>query len=176
ENVYSAGDCAAIYNKLLKKNVYSPLAPAANRLGRLAGTHIAGKKVDPFPGIVGTAVFKVYDLYCAQTGISEQFAKDMGYNVQTSLITINELAHYYPGAKKMSILLRFDPDSHLLLAAEITAPSSLGAKKIDVFATALTMKMTIDDIQQLDLAYAPPFAPAWDPILVSANVARKKCN
>ncbi|MHA1476190.1 MAG: FAD-dependent oxidoreductase [Promethearchaeota archaeon] len=175
ENVYSAGDCAAIYHRLLKKNVYSPLAPAANRLGRLAGSHIAGKEVDPFLGVIGTAVFKVYDLYCAQTGIPEQFAKDMGYNVQTSLITINELAHYYPGAKKMSVLLRFDPDSHLLLGAEITAPSSLGAKKIDVFATALSMGMTIDDIQQLDLAYAPPFAPAWDPILVAANVARKKC-
>ncbi|QEE17003.1 FAD-dependent oxidoreductase [Promethearchaeum syntrophicum] len=175
ENVYSAGDCATAYNRLLKKEVYSPLAPAANRLGRLAGTHIAGNKADPFLGIVGTAVFKVYDLYCAQTGISDDNAKKMGYNVQTSLITINELAHYYPGAKKMSILLRFDPDTHLLLGAEITAPSSLGAKKIDVFATALSMGMKIEDIQQLDLAYAPPFAPAWDPILVAVNVARKKC-
>jgi len=175
ENVYSAGDCAAVYHKLLKKNGYLPLAPAANKLGRLAGSIIAGKKVDPFAGIVGTSTFKVFDLYCAQTGLSEQEAKDMGYNVEHILITNNELAHYYPGARKMSILLRFDVDSHLLLGAEITAPSSLGAKKIDVLATALSTEMTIDQIQQLDLSYAPPFAPTWDPILIAANVARKKC-
>ncbi len=175
ENVYSAGDCAAIYHKLLKKNVYLPLAPAANKLGRLSGSHIAGKKVDSFTGIVGTSIFKVFDLYCAQTGLSEQDAKDMGFNVQTTLITNNELAHYYPGVKKMSILLRFDAESHLLLGAEITAPSPLGAKKIDVLATVLNAKMTIDEIQQLDLSYAPPFAPTWDPILIAANVARKKC-
>lgn len=175
ENVYSAGDCAAVYHKLLKKNVYVPLAPIANKLGRLSGYHIAGKKVDWFQGIVGTSIFKVFDLYCAQTGLTEQAAKDMGYNVQSLLITNNEIAHYYPGVSTMSILFRFDVDSHLFLGAEITAPTPLGAKKIDVLAAALHAGMTIDDIQNLDLSYAPPFAPTWDPLLVAANVARKKC-
>ncbi|MFX1505874.1 MAG: FAD-dependent oxidoreductase [Promethearchaeota archaeon] len=175
ESVYAAGDCVASYHQLLKKTIYLPLAPAANKQGRIAGSHIAGNKVDPFPGVVGTSIFKVLDLYCAKTGITEEQAKEFGFNVRTMLIENNEIAHYYPGVNKMSILLIFDPKTHLLLGAEITAPSPLGAKKIDVFATVLAAKMRIEDIQKLDLSYAPPFAPVWDPILIAANVARRKC-
>ncbi len=173
--VYAAGDCIASYHQLLKKHVYIPLAPAANKQGRIAGEHIAGKKVDPFPGVVGTSIFKVLDLYCAKTGLDPVQAKKLvSNNVQTTKIENNEIAHYYPSVKKMSILVVFDVETHRLLGAEITAPSPLGAKKIDVFATALAAKMKMEDIQKLDLAYAPPFAPVWDPILIVANVARKK--
>ncbi|UCG01490.1 MAG: FAD-dependent oxidoreductase [Candidatus Heimdallarchaeota archaeon] len=174
-DVYAAGDCASSYHQILKKNVYIPLAPAANKQGRIAGSYIAGKKDSPFPGVVGTAIYKVLDLYCATTGITQKEAKQLGYDAQFINIESMEIAHYYPGAKKMSVSLIFDAESHLLLGAEITAPSTLGAKKIDVFATALAAKMRIDDIQKLDLSYAPPFAPVWDPILIAANVARKKC-
>ena len=114
-------------------------------------------------------------MYCGRTGITEEQAKRIGFKAQTTHIEHYETAHYYHGVKKMSILLIFDSKSHLLLGAEITAPSPLGAKKIDVLATALRAKMRIDDIQKLDLSYAPPFAPVWDPILIAANVARKKC-
>ncbi|MHA1796522.1 MAG: FAD-dependent oxidoreductase [Promethearchaeota archaeon] len=174
--VYAAGDCATSFHTLLNSNVYLPLAPIANKQGRLAGEHIAGKNPDPFPGIVGTSIFKVFDLYCARTGLSEIQAKKAGYNTGSTLIVNNEIAHYYPNVQKMSIMLIYDKVSHLLLGAEITAPSTLGAKKIDVFATALAAKMKIDDIQRLDLSYAPPFAPVWDPILIAANVARKNLN
>jgi NADPH-dependent 2,4-dienoyl-CoA reductase/sulfur reductase-like enzyme len=174
-NVYAAGDCASSYHKILKKNVYIPLAPAANKQGRIAGSYIAGKANIPFSGVVGTAIYKVLDLYCATTGITKEEAKQLGYDAQVTTIESKEIAHYYPGAKKMSVLLVFDAESHLLLGAEITAPSTLGAKKIDVIATALAAKMRIEDIQKLDLSYAPPFAPVWDPILIAANVARKKC-
>ncbi len=175
ENVYSAGDCATSYHNLLKKDVYIPLAPTANKQGRIAGTHIAGSPTNPFPGVIATSAFKVFDLYCGQTGIQESVAKDLGYKATTIMITNNEIAHYYPNAQKMSILLCFDTETHLLLGAEITAPSSLGAKKIDVLATAIAANMKIDDLQKLDLSYAPPFAPVWDPILIAANIARKKC-
>jgi len=174
-NVYAAGDCVASYHQILKKMTYIPLAPAANKQGRIAGLHIAGKTVDPFSGTVGTSIFKVFDLYCSKTGITEEQAKELGFNVQKVLIENNEIAHYYPSAKKMSVLLIFDSENHLLLGAEITAPSPMGAKKNDVLATALAAKMRIDDIQKLDLSYAPPFAPVWDPILIAANIARKKC-
>lgn len=173
--VYAAGDCAAVPHRLMKKPMYVPLAPTANRLGRIVGKHIAGMPVDPFVGVLSTGIFKVFDLFCSSTGLSDAQAKEMGYSVATTLIDINETAHYYPGVQKMSVLLRFDTKSHLLLGAELTAPSALGAKKIDTIATALAAKFTIDDLQQMDLAYAPPFAPAWDPLLVAANVARKKC-
>ncbi len=173
-DVYAAGDCVASYHRLLKKNVYVPLAPAANKQGRIAGSVIAGKKTNGFPGIVGTSIFKVLDLYCARTGITLNQAINHGYSAESILIENNEKAHYM-GSKKMSILLVFDTDSHLLLGAEITAPSTLGAKKIDIFATAITFGLKIDEIQELDLSYAPPFAPVWDPVLIAANVARKKC-
>ena len=174
DKVYSAGDCATSYHNILKKDVYIPLAPTANKQGRITGEHIAGETVDPFPGVIGTSIFKVFDLYCAKTGITEEEAEKLGYNVATTMITNNEIAHYYPNAQKMSVLLIFDMNSHLLLGAELTAPSPLGAKKIDVLATALAAKMFIEDIQKLDLSYAPPFAPVWDPILIAANIARKK--
>ncbi|MHA2245142.1 MAG: FAD-dependent oxidoreductase [Candidatus Hodarchaeales archaeon] len=174
-NVYAAGDCASSYHQILKKNVYLPLAPAANKQGRIAGSHIVGITDFPFPGVVGTAIYKVLNLYCATTGITQEEAKQLGYDAQVTSIESKEIAHYYPDAKKMSIQLVFDAESHLLLGAEITAPSTLGAKKIDVFATAIAAKMRISDLQKLDLSYAPPFAPVWDPILIAANVARKKC-
>ncbi|MHA1931674.1 MAG: FAD-dependent oxidoreductase [Promethearchaeota archaeon] len=172
--VYAAGDCIASYHQILDKNVYVPLAPAANKQGRLAGAVIAGKKVDPYPGVVGTSIFKVLDLYCAKTGISLDEALNLGYDADSIIIDNNEKAHYM-SSEKMSVLLVFDTKSHRLLGAEITAPSTLGAKKIDTLATALSAKMRIEDIQGLDLAYAPPFSPVWDPILIAANVARRKC-
>jgi NADPH-dependent 2,4-dienoyl-CoA reductase/sulfur reductase-like enzyme len=174
QDVYAAGDCIASYHQIIDNNVYVPLAPAANKQGRLAGSIIAGKEVDPYPGVVGTSIFKVFDLHCAKTGISLEEALKLGYEAESIIIENNEIAHYM-GSKKMSVLLVFDSKSHKLLGAEITAPSTLGAKKIDTLAAALAAKMRIDDIQALDLAYAPPFSPVWDPILIAANIARKKC-
>jgi NADPH-dependent 2,4-dienoyl-CoA reductase/sulfur reductase-like enzyme len=173
-DVYAAGDCVTAYHTILKSNAYIPLAPAANKQGRIAGTHLAGEHTEGFPGVVGTAIFKVLDLHIGITGINDEQAKKMGLNVDSIMIENNEIAHYYPGVKKMAILLRFDVTSHLLLGAEIIAPTPLGAKKIDVLATALSANMTIEDIQKLDLAYAPPFAPVWDPILIAADIAKKK--
>ncbi|MBD3350383.1 MAG: hypothetical protein GF364_02750 [Candidatus Lokiarchaeota archaeon] len=180
DNVFAAGDCTAVYHKILKKKVFNPLAPGANKQGRIAGKYIAGKKTIPFTGVVGTIVWKVLGLYCGKTGITVNEAKELGYNPDSILIKANEIAHYYPNEpgvfkKKMTVLLVFDIASHRLLGAEITASSALGGKKIDVLATILQAEMTIEDIQQLDLSYAPPFAPVWDPILIAANIAIKKC-
>ena len=176
-NVYAAGDCAASYHNILKKHVFIPLAPTANKQGRIAGSHIAGiPSLEPFGGVYGTAVFKVLDLYCGRTGITLEEAKELGYKADYILIENNEIAHYYPGVAKMSILLVFCTKTLRLLGAEITAPSPMGAKKIDILATALACKMTIKDLQKLDLAYAPPFSSVWDPILIAANIARKKCS
>ncbi len=180
ENVFAARDCTTVFHQILKRNTYIPLAPAANKQGRIAGNIIAGNKVDPFPGVVGTSVWKVFDLYCGKTGITAKEAKELGYDSDSVLIESNEIAHYYPNRGnqfklKMTTYLLFDVKTHLLLGAEITAPSPLGGKKIDVLATALAAKMKIEDIQKLDLSYAPPFAPVWDSILIAANVARKKC-
>ncbi|MHA1110198.1 MAG: FAD-dependent oxidoreductase [Promethearchaeota archaeon] len=181
ENVFAAGDCVTSFHNILKKNIYLPLAPAANKQGRIAGKMIAteGKNVDGFPGVVGTSLWKVFDLYCGKTGITKEQGEKMGLEVATTFIKTNEIAHYYPNisgkfGEKMSVLLVYDVNSHNLLGGEITSPSQIGAKKIDVLATALAAGMKIEDIQNLDLGYQPAFSPVWDPILVAANVARKK--
>lgn len=174
ENVYAAGDCAVVYHRILRKNVYMPLAPTANKQGRIAGNHLSNIQTPEFPGIVGTAIFKVLNLYIGRTGISDAEAKEIGYDPDSVYIENNEIAHYYPGAKKLFLNLRFDKKSHMILGAEIIAPSPVGAKKIDVIATALYSGMRIDDLQSLDLAYAPPFGTVWDPILIAAEVAGKK--
>ncbi len=173
--VYAAGDCTMVYHKLRQQDVYIPLAPAANKLGRIAGNNIAGKEVKPFGGVTGTFIFKVFDLYCSKTGLTLEEAKKQNYNAESIFITNNEIAHYYPGAAKMSVLLVFDKTTHRVLGAELTAPTPLGAKKIDVIVAAIYGEMTIPDLQEFDMAYAPPFAPVWDPILIAANIAWKKC-
>ncbi len=175
DSVYAAGDCATVKHKIIGKDHYIPLAPAANRLGRLAGNHIAGTNPDPFPGVVGTAIWKCFDLHCAQTGINQTLAEKLNLNAESVTITNREVAHYYPSDNKMTISLRFNPETHKILGCEIIADSTMGAKKIDVIATALAAEMTIDDLQKLDLGYAPPFSPVYDPVLIAANVARKKC-
>ncbi|MBN2154536.1 MAG: FAD-dependent oxidoreductase [Candidatus Lokiarchaeota archaeon] len=180
DGVFAAGDCATSFHNILNENVYLPLAPAANKQGRIAGKTIASEgTVDSFSGIFGTSLWKVFNLYCGRTGISEQQAFELGIQADHILIEANEVAHYYPNmhgklGEKMSVLLVFDVLSHKLLGAEITSPSPIGAKKIDVLATALAASMTIEDLQKLDLGYHPSISPVWDPILVAANVAQKK--
>jgi NADPH-dependent 2,4-dienoyl-CoA reductase/sulfur reductase-like enzyme len=181
ENVFAAGDCVTSFHTILQKDVFLPLAPAANKQGRIAGQIIAsdGEKVDPFPGIVGTSLWKVFDLYCGKTGITKEQGVAMGLEIETTLIETNEVAHYYPNisgnfGEKMSVLLIYDINSHKLLGGEITSPSQIGAKSIDVLATALSAGMKIEDLQKLDLGYQPAFSPVWHPLLVAANVARKK--
>lgn len=181
ENVFAAGDCVTSFHNILQKNIFLPLAPAANKQGRIAGKMIAtgGKNVDGFPGVVGTSLWKVFDLYCGKTGITKEQGEKMGFEVGTTFIKANEVAHYYPNisgkfGEKMSVLLVYDVNSHKLIGGEITSPSQIGAKKIDVLATALYAGMKIEDIQKLDLGYQPAFSPVWEPLLIAANVARKK--
>ncbi len=137
------------------------------------------KMSNPFPGIVGTSLWKVFDLYCGRTGITKEQGEQIGCEVGITFIKANEVAHYYPNisgnfGEKMSVLLVFDVNSHKLLGGEITSPSQIGAKKIDVLATALAAEMKIEDLQKLDLGYQPAFSPVWDPLLVTANTSPKE--
>ena len=173
-NVYAAGDCCVSFHSLKKKNVYMPLAPAANKQGRVAGEKIAGTETKGFPSIVGTAIFKCLDLYCALTGLKVEEAEELGYRPDFITIENREIPHYYPNSKNMHIKLIFDLNTHKILGAEIIAGSAMGAKKIDLLVAAISGGFTIEMLQDLDLAYAPPFSPVWDPILIAANVASKK--
>jgi NADPH-dependent 2,4-dienoyl-CoA reductase/sulfur reductase-like enzyme len=169
--VYAAGDCAETYHALLQAPAYVPLGTTANKQGRVAGTNVAGGEA-VFEGVVGTAITKAFELGVAVTGLTEKAAGESGIPAQAVTIKHGTRAHYYPSPGRIHIKLVWNPEDGKVLGAQIAGPVP-EAKRIDVFATALHHALTIKDLQRLDLSYAPPFAPVWDPILVAANVAAK---
>jgi len=170
-DVYAAGDCAETYHVLLQGPSYVPLGTTANKQGRAAGTNAAGGE-EVFRGVVGTTVTKAFELGAAVTGLTEKAAIQSGLSPKAVTIEHGTRAHYYPSPGRIHVKLVWDPGNGRLLGAQIAGPVA-EAKRIDVFATALHHDLTIEDLQRLDLGYAPPFAPVWDPILVAANVAAK---
>ncbi len=170
--IFAAGDCAEAFHLVLSRPVYVPLGTTANKQGKIAGENAVGGNAI-FKGIVGTAVFKVFDLEVARTGISEKQAKEEGIDYVSTVIEHGSKAHYYPGGSKIRVKLIAERKTGRLLGAEMVGRDGV-AKRIDVFATALHAKMSIDELAQLDLSYAPPFAPVWDPILIAVNDIEKK--
>jgi CoA-dependent NAD(P)H sulfur oxidoreductase len=170
--VFAAGDCAEAFHLVLGRPVYIPLGTTANKQGKVAGENAVGGNAI-FKGIVGTAVFKVFELEVARTGISEKQAKEEGIDYVSTVIEHGSRAHYYPGGSKIRVKLIAERKTGRLLGAEMVGRDGV-AKRIDVFATALHARMSIDEIAGLDLSYAPPFAPVWDPILIAANDIEKK--
>jgi NADPH-dependent 2,4-dienoyl-CoA reductase/sulfur reductase-like enzyme len=170
--IYSAGDCAMAYHQVLEKQVYFPLGTTANKQGKVAGENMVGGNA-LFKGIVGTAVLKVFDLEVAKTGLSGIDAQIEGFNFISNVVEHNSRAHYYPGGSKIRIKLIAERNTGRILGAEMVGREGI-SKRIDVFATAIAAKMTVEDIGDLDLSYAPPFAPVWDPILIAANDLKKK--
>lgn len=171
-DIYAAGDCAEAYHVLLKKSAYIPLGTTAVKQGRIAGENMVGGDA-VFTGIVGTEAFKVFNLEVAKTGISEKEAESEGFDFVSNVIEHISKAHYYPGGSKIKIKLVADVKTGRLLGAEMVGREGV-SKRIDVFATAITAKMAVSDIEKLDLSYAPPFAPVSDPILIAANEMNKK--
>jgi NADPH-dependent 2,4-dienoyl-CoA reductase/sulfur reductase-like enzyme len=167
--VFAAGDCAETYHLLLKGPSYVPLGSTANKQGRVAGTNAGGGEA-AFGGVVGTAITKAFQLGVAVTGLTEKAAARLGRAARTVSIEHGSRAHYYPSLGPIMVKLVWDPGDGKLLGAQIAGPVA-EAKRIDVLATALHHGLTIEDLQRLDLSYAPPFSPVWDPILVAANVA-----
>jgi len=171
KDVYAAGDCAEAKNLVTNKNDYIPLGTTANKQGRVAGDSVTGK-VSKFNGIVGTAVAKVFELEIARTGITGAYAESLHIPFKSIIIDAKSRADYYPQAQSIKVKLIYKPDDGRLLGAQIVGKEG-AAKRIDILATALHQKMSVRDIAQLDLSYAPPFAPVWDPVLIAANQALK---
>jgi NADPH-dependent 2,4-dienoyl-CoA reductase/sulfur reductase-like enzyme len=172
-DVYAAGDCAEAFHRVLGKPAWVPLALTANRAGRVAGASLCGDE-DRFPGIVGSAVTRVFDLTIARTGIDAATAETEGIDfVSTEVIAPNRAHYFQPNAPLWVKLIHGEADGRLLGAWLVGRDPSAG-KRADVLATAISAGMSIDDVADLDLTYAPPFAPVWDPILQAANRARLK--
>jgi NADPH-dependent 2,4-dienoyl-CoA reductase/sulfur reductase-like enzyme len=171
-DVFAAGDCAEAHHRITGRGDYIPLGTTANKQGRVAGANLGGGHAQ-FEGIVGTAITKVLDVYAALTGLSEKEARALGYRVQSTTIQAGSRAHYYPGGRPMHVKLVVEEGSGRLLGGQIVGDQGAGPR-IDVLATALHKGMTVEELSRLDMAYVPPIAPVWDPLLVAANVALKE--
>ena len=166
-DVLAAGDCTETLHLVSKQHVYIALGTVANKTGLVAGSSIAGEKA-VFPGAVGTAVCKVCSYEIARTGLQEKELKALGIDYVTARIDSKTRAHYYPGAKDITVKLLAEKNSGRLLGGQIIGEED-AAKRIDVLATAVTHNLTLQNIIDLDLSYAPPFSPVWDPVQTAAR-------
>lgn len=168
-DIYAAGDMLEIEHRVTGRKVRVPLAGPANRQGRIAASNALGQTMR-YSGALGTSVVKVFEATAGMTGLSEKAAREAGLDVGVSVIHRDHHAGYFPGAKELSLKLVYDRKTARLLGAQAFGHAGID-KRIDVLATALVGKLTVHDLAELDLAYAPPYSAANDPINLAAFVA-----
>ena len=168
-DVWAAGDCVETVNLVSGDPVWVPLGDTANQMGRVAGTNAAtGEDTLEFPGILGTGIFKVFDLGVGKTGLSEGEAEEAGFETVSAAIESADRASYYPGAGKVFLKLISDGASGRLIGAEAAGYGA--AKLTDICATAIWGGLAYPDLINLDLAYAPPYGPVLSPVIQAATV------
>uniref|UniRef100_UPI0026071A90 FAD-dependent oxidoreductase n=1 Tax=Thermococcus sp. TaxID=35749 RepID=UPI0026071A90 len=169
ENVYAAGDVAETRHIITGRRVWIPLAPAGNKMGYVAGSNIAGKEIH-FPGVLGTSITKFFNVEIGKTGLTEAEAIKEGYDIRTAFIKATTRPHYYPGARTIWLKGVVDNETNRLLGVQAVGADVLA--RVDTAAAMLTAGFTTRDTFFTDLAYAPPFAPVWDPLIVLARVLK----
>ncbi|MGW0246453.1 FAD-dependent oxidoreductase [Nocardia goodfellowii] len=169
DNVWAGGDCVEVLDLVSGRNVHIALGTHANKHGQIIGAG-AGGGYATFPGVVGTAVSKVCDLEVARTGLREKDARAAGLQFVTVTIESTSRAGYYPDAAPMTVKMLAERRTGRLLGTQIVGREGAG-KRVDIAAVALTARMTVEQMTALDLGYAPPFSPVWDPVLVAARKA-----
>jgi NADPH-dependent 2,4-dienoyl-CoA reductase/sulfur reductase-like enzyme/rhodanese-related sulfurtransferase len=172
-DIYACGDCIEQYHAVTGKPVYRPLGSTANKTGRIAGDCITGGNL-AFRGVLGTGIFKVFDLTVAQTGLSEREAKELGFEVEVCH-NIKPNKPEYLGGREMVIKGIADKSSGRLLGAQIVGFEGVD-KRIDVFVTAITFHAKAEDLFHLDLAYAPPFSTTKDPVMYTGMILDNAIN
>jgi NADPH-dependent 2,4-dienoyl-CoA reductase/sulfur reductase-like enzyme len=169
--VYSAGDCAEVGHLVTGRPTWIPLGTTANKCGRVAGANAAGGR-ERFPGIVGTTIVSIFGMGFAVAGLSEAQARAERFDPVVARIEGRSKAGYFGGAKTAVELVADRATRRLLGGAVIGEDGAAG--RINVIATALQTRMRLDDFEQLDLAYTPPFATVWDPLLIAAQQLLKQ--
>jgi NADPH-dependent 2,4-dienoyl-CoA reductase/sulfur reductase-like enzyme len=167
DGVWAAGDCAESQHLVSGQPVSYHLGTIANKQGRVCGINIGGGYAT-FPGVLGTAVSKVCDVEVARTGLSEAELEELGLEWEQAVIDSTTRAGYFPGAAPIRTKVLADRRSGRLLGAQIVGKEG-AAKRIDVFATAIWNRMNAQEMVNLDLSYAPPFSPVWDPVLIAVR-------
>ena len=160
-DIYSCGDCAEVYNTVTGNILYKPLGSTANKTGTIAGSNISGK-IEKFRGILGTGIYRIFDMAVGQTGLSEEEAKKQGYDV---VATIDQKTNKpeYMGGKPIIIKAVADKKDGTLLGAQIIGFEGVD-KRLDVLVTAITLRAKVEDLIHLDLGYSPPFSIPRDPV------------
>ncbi|MFF8033630.1 MULTISPECIES: FAD-dependent oxidoreductase [unclassified Streptomyces] len=172
ENVWAGGDCVEVLDLVSGQLRHIPLGTHANKHGQIIGANVGGDYAT-FPGVVGTAVSKVCDLEIARTGLREKDARRVGLRFETVTVESTSRAGYYPNASPMTVKMLAELRTGRLLGVQIVGREGAG-KRVDIAAVALTAGMTVEQMTALDLGYAPPFSPVWDPVLVAARKAAAK--
>ncbi|WP_434512042.1 FAD-dependent oxidoreductase [Desulfitobacterium sp. AusDCA] len=167
EDIYACGDCTEQYHAVTGKPVYRPLGSTANKTGRIAGDNATGGNLE-FRGILGTGIFKIFDMVVGQTGLSEREAIEQGYEIVVCH-NIKPNKPEYMGGKEMVIKGIADKTDGRLLGVQIVGFEGVD-KRIDVFITAITFKAKVEDLFHLDLAYAPPFSTTKDPVMYTGMI------
>ncbi|MGR9053168.1 MAG: FAD-dependent oxidoreductase [Gammaproteobacteria bacterium] len=174
EGIFAAGDCAESRHRITGRPVWEPLGDIANLQGRVAGENAVGGDAR-FPGVFGTAIFKTFDLNVGMTGLSEKEVRNAGFDSVGIVTEARDKARYYPGAQSFSLKLVADASNGRLLGAQAVGPGHVD-KTVDIAATALLGRLTCRDLENADLAYAPPFSPVLSPIIVAAGALAKRVN
>jgi NADPH-dependent 2,4-dienoyl-CoA reductase/sulfur reductase-like enzyme len=169
ENIWAGGDCVEVLDLVSGRERHIALGTHANKHGQVIGSNVGGGYAT-FPGVVGTAVSKVCELEIARTGLREKDAHGVGLRFEAVTIESTSRAGYYPGAAPMTVKMLAEHRTGRLLGVQIVGREGAG-KRVDIGAVALTAGMTVDAMTALDLGYAPPFSPVWDPVLVAARKA-----
>ncbi len=169
--IYAAGDCAEAQHLVTNRPAWIPLGTTANKMGRIAGANAAGAR-ERFPGIVGTSIVGLFGLGVATTGLSVAQGHREGFQPVSALIEARSRPAYFDG-RPTTVELVADRESRRLLGGTVLSEHD-AAGRINVVATALHNQMKVDEFELLDLAYAPPFTPVWDPLLIAAQQLMKE--
>jgi NADPH-dependent 2,4-dienoyl-CoA reductase/sulfur reductase-like enzyme len=172
--VWAAGDCAESFHRVSRRPASIALGTHANKQGRVVGINLSGGDA-AFPGVIGTAVTKVSDLEIGRTGLNEREAAAAGLDTVSGTVEGSSRAHYYPDSAPMTVKVVAQRGTGRMLGAQIVGGPDT-AKRIDALAVAIWNEMTVDDYAQLDLGYAPPLSPVWDPTLIAARRAAEQAD
>jgi len=170
EHIWAGGDCVEVRDRISGQYLTVALGTHANRHGRVIGSNLGGQEVR-FPGVIGTAISKVCSLEIGRTGLGEQAARDAGFNVVTATIESTTHAGYMPDAGELTCKVIAERGTGRLVGAQIVGTGPGAGKRIDTFATAIWAGMSADELAHVDLSYAPPFSPTFDPVTVAARQA-----
>lgn len=172
EDIYAVGDCATVTNRETGQPAWSPMGSSANIEGRLLAKTLAGGG-QPYPGVLQTAVCRLPGLNAGRTGLSQEQAKAAGYDPISVVTVVDDKAHYYPGAGNFIVKMMADRATGKFLGIQVLGPGAVD-KMVDIAVTALTLKASLADLENMDLAYAPPFSTAIHPFVHTVNILLNK--